>query len=200
MAFTSTSPFGKMKKLVVLAVFLCLMAQFTTAYPRAKTNKGNRKGKGKKIHANLMSTGFEIDLETLKLHRVNDEIGHGVFAASRIDKDVYLAGYKGEIISPEEGKRRAKNNVGAYVFFFHDRHGKSHYIDALLSDIISKFVNDSPKEYANAEIRVLEGKKGEPPMLGLYSTRVINKGEEVRFTYNKEVSDWWWRKPEIGEG
>ena len=43
----------------------------------------------------------------------------------------------GEMISPEEGRRRLAKNMGTWV---------------------------------------LEGINGEPPMLGLYSTKVINKG------------------------
>ena len=80
------------------------------------------------------------------------------------------------MISPEEGQRRLDNNVGAYVFTFTDGHGKEYWIDALLSHSICKFINDSPKEYANAQIEILDGRNGEPPMLGLYSTKVINKG------------------------
>ena len=25
---------------------------------------------------------------------------------------------------------------------------------------------------------------------------ILNKGDEVRFTYNEETSDWWWRSTE----
>ena len=80
------------------------------------------------------------------------------------------------MISPEEGQRRLDNNMGTYVFFFTDRHGKEYCIDAMLSHSICKFVNESPEEYANAQMEILDGRNGEPPMLGLYSTKVINKG------------------------
>ena len=90
--------------------------------------------------------------------------------------NTFIHSSKGEMISPEEGRRRIDNNIGAYVFFFTDRHGKEYCIDALLSHSICKFVNDSPKEYANAEIWLLDGRNGEPPMLGFYSTKVINEG------------------------
>ena len=80
------------------------------------------------------------------------------------------------MISPEEGQRRLGNKMGVYLFFFPDQHGKEYCIDAMLSHTICKFVNDSPKEYANAESRVLDGRNGEPPMLALYSTKVIDKG------------------------
>ena len=80
------------------------------------------------------------------------------------------------MISPEEGRRRLVNNVGAYVFFFYDWNGKEYCVDAMLSHIICKFVNDSPKEYANAQIEIFEVKNGEPPILALYSTKVFNKG------------------------
>ena len=68
------------------------------------------------------------------------------------------------MISPEEGQRRLENKIGSYLFFFHDRHGKEYCIDALLSHSICKFVNDSPKEYANAKSWVLDGRNGEPPI------------------------------------
>ena len=51
----------------------------------------------------------------------------------------------------------------------------------MLSHSICKFVNDSPKEYANARMKILDGRNGEPPMLGLYSTKVINKGYLVSY-------------------
>ena len=81
------------------------------------------------------------------------------------------------MISLEEGLRRLVNNMGAYVFHFTDQHGNEYCIDAMFSHNICKFVNDSPKEYANAQMEILDGRNGEPPMLGLYSTRVINKGQ-----------------------
>ena len=80
------------------------------------------------------------------------------------------------MISPEEGRSRLAENMGTYVFLFTDQNGKEYCIDAMLSHSICKFVNESPEEYANAHMWVLEGRNGEPPMLGLYSTKVINKG------------------------
>ena len=80
------------------------------------------------------------------------------------------------MISPEEGRSRLAKNMGTYVFLFTDQNGKEYCIDAMLSHNICKFVNESPKEFANAQIWVLEGRNGEPPVLGLYSTKVINKG------------------------
>ena len=103
-------------------------------------------------------------------------LGHGVFAGSRIDKGEYLAKYRGEVINMGECKKRLDNNIGTYVFSLTDRNGKEYCTDALSSHSICKFVNDSPKEFANAEMWVLDGRNGEPPMLALYSTKVINKG------------------------
>ena len=103
-------------------------------------------------------------------------LGHGVFAGNRIEEDEYLAKYKGEVINLEECKRRIDNNMGAYVFYLTDRNGNEYCIDALLSHSICKFVNDSPKEFANAEMEIVDGRDGEPPMLALYSSKVINKG------------------------
>ena len=88
----------------------------------------------------------------------------------------YLLLLLGELISPKEGERRIDNNMGAYVFFFNDGNGKDYCIDPLLTHCICKFVNDSPKEYANAQMEILDRQNGEPPMLALYSTKVINKG------------------------
>ena len=104
-------------------------------------------------------------------------LGHGVFAGSRIDKGEYLANFRGELINMEECKKRLDNNIGTYVFIVTDGNGKDSCIDAKKSDSISKFVNDSPEEHANSEMRVLnDGRNGEAPLVALYSTKVINKG------------------------
>ena len=99
-----------------------------------------------------------------------------MFAGSRIDEGEYLAKYRGEVINWEECKRRLHNNIGAYVFSLTDQNGKEFCIDAMSSHSICKFVNDSPKEYANAEMEIVDGKNDELPILALYSTKVINKG------------------------
>ena len=65
-------------------------------------------------------------------------------------------------------------------------------IDATFTEGIMRYVNDSPRKFANCEMKIIE--QGGRPYLCLRSLgKGIKKGTELRYNYG-DASSLWWRK------
>lgn len=105
--------------------------------------------------------------------------GLGCFAGENIKKNEFVIEYVGEIISNDEGNRRANfydANGLSYIFEYTDKH----CLDAFLVGNNSRFINHSTNQ--NLYIKKLWMKRA--LRICFYAARNIKLGEELFFNYN----------------
>ena len=90
-----------------------------------------------------------------------------MFATKVISPGTYIGQYTGEEIDEVESERRMDNGEGNYIYHF-TKGQKEYVIDAMESTSIIRYVNDSPKRYANCQMRRIDING---PALGLFAVR-----------------------------
>ena len=123
-----------------------------------------------------------------------------MFATKTILAGTYIAKYDGESIVEDEANDRMEKGDGNYIYFFSARDSvnakaKDYILDARKVNCICKFVNDSARMYANCLMRIIIVQEGEPE-LGLFSSKQIPAGTELRYPYGDDPNCLWWRKEE----
>uniref|UniRef100_A0AAY4D583 SET domain-containing protein n=1 Tax=Denticeps clupeoides TaxID=299321 RepID=A0AAY4D583_9TELE len=126
------------------------------------------------------------------------KLGRGVFAESDIFKGDFILEYRGDLIDPEESKRRRRiyhNSLKGFMFDF-IWHGKFWTIDAARDDgTLGRLVND---DHINPNCKMkrimVEGK----PHLCLFALKDITPGDEIRYNYGD--ADCPWRNQEERSG
>ena len=113
-----------------------------------------------------------------------------MFATKVISPGTYIGQYMGEEIDVVESERRIEIGKGNYIYHFM-KGQKENVIDAIESTCIIKYVNDSPKRYANCQMRRIDING---PALGLFAVKEILVGQELRYPYGDDPEKLWWRK------
>ena len=113
-----------------------------------------------------------------------------MFATKVISPGTYIGQYMGEEIDVVESERRIEIGKGNYIYHFM-KGQKEYVIDAIESTCIIKYVNDSPKRYANCQMRRIDING---PALGLFAVKEILVGQELRYPYGDDPEKLWWRK------
>uniref|UniRef100_A0AAY4DH20 SET domain-containing protein n=1 Tax=Denticeps clupeoides TaxID=299321 RepID=A0AAY4DH20_9TELE len=121
---------------------------------------------------------------------ISIKVSRGVFAESDIFKGDFILEYRGDLIDPEESKRRRRiyhNSLKGFMFDF-IWHGKFWTIDAARDDgTLGRLVND---DHINPNCKMkrimVEGK----PHLCLFALKDITPGDEIRYNYGDADCPW----------
>ncbi|XP_064637140.1 N-lysine methyltransferase KMT5A-A-like [Lineus longissimus] len=128
---------------------------------------------------------------SLQMNFFGPRKGRGITATHDIKSGTFLLRYSGELITSDEGDRRGlqykKRQLGNYLYFFSHR-GKECCIDATSEVCLARLVNDAKGRERNAKVQkmVTNGQ----PHLCLYSTKEIQKGDEVAYDYGEKDLEW----------
>ena len=113
--------------------------------------------------------------------------GRGIISTEIIPKDTFVVEYVGEMITGKKAKEMERvyssKDVGSFMYFF--RNGdKLFCIDATLdSPRLGRLINHSI-ELANIKPKLIFHKK--LPHIVFFSTRIIQKGEELLYPYGDQ--------------
>ena len=122
-------------------------------------------------------------VEDVLERRDTDDTGFGVFALKKVSARHFVCEYRGEVIDESEAEARAKRHRSAFLMHLDG----DFTIDAFKCGSIARYINHSCSPNAKAVVWYVKG----IPRVAMYSTKVIQPGDEVTFHYGDgyEFSD-----------
>lgn len=157
--------------------------RISNLFPVRKSNRKSKSEQEKEELAKITKAILSKQQEGLEVRNIEGK-GRGVFATRPFSKNEFVCEYAGELISPEEAKKREKTysddtDIGCYMYYL-QCNNKKYCIDATEENgTFGRLLNHSRSGNCKTRLHVIKNK----PHLILVATREIKKVEELTYDY-----------------
>ena len=163
--------------------------RITNIFPLRKSNRKTKSQQEKDEQARITKAIISKRFEGLEVRAIEGK-GRGVFATRHFQRSDFVCEYSGELIGPNEAKKREKkysedSSIGCYMYYLQCNNNK-YCIDATAEDgTLGRLLNHSRSGNCKTKVHVIKDK----PHLIFVTTREVKTGEELTYDYGDRSKD-----------